>query len=347
MLLFHPLIVDSIMLLTNIKILDFTRLLPGPMATKWLAEAGAEVIKIEDPERPDGIRMYSEGIFEKAALYETLNGNKTVFDKYPFTQLATTSEFIDMVKSADVLLEQFKPGLMEKLGLGYEALNAINPSLIYISLSGYGADRAEPGHDLNFVAESGLLYLMRDENGKPVIPRFQMGDISGSYACYTAVLEGLFERFRTHIGSHRLVSMSAAILPFGIVPYRFTEAGVPQMADYLAGAIPNYNIYQCADGEYIVLAALEFHLWKNAISAFSIPAELQPAFNNASMVKTLGDFFKAKTSTQWLELAAGKNCCLSLVCKPGDAEFNKLNKERLEDIESNNHSIRTIKSPFL
>lgn len=332
------------MLLQNIKILDFTRLLPGPMATKWLVEAGAEVIKIEDPERPDGIRMYSEGVFEKAALYEVLNGNKEIFDKYPLSQLATSSEFVDMVKSADVLLEQFKPGLMEKLGLDYEALSKINPSLIYISLSGYGVERPEPGHDLNFVAGSGLLYLMRDESGKPVIPRFQLGDISGSYACYAAVLEGLFERSRTNKGSQRHVDMASAILPFGIVPYRFYEADVPQMGEFLAGAIPNYNIYKCADGEYIALAALEFHLWKNAVSAFSIPEILQAAFNNSSMVDALANFFKQKTSKEWMQLAEGKNCCLSLVCKPGDTEFDKNNRSRLEYTQS---GAKTIKSPFV
>jgi alpha-methylacyl-CoA racemase len=335
------------MILRDIKVLDFTRLLPGPMATRWMAEAGATVIKMEDPERPDGILAYSQGAFENAALYETLNLGKEIFNRLTFESLASSDVFIEMVKNSDVLLEQFKPGLMEKLGLGYEAIKAINPKLIYVSLSGYGAHRPEPGHDLNFVAESGLLHLLRDEKGKPVIPRFQMGDISGSYACYTAVLEGLLERSRTHEGSHRLVSMSAAILPFGIIPFRFAEADIPHMADFLAGSIPNYNVYLCADGEYIALAALEFHLWKNVIAALSIPEDLQKAFNNPSQVKFLGAFFLQKTSGEWLALAKGKNCCLSLVCRPGDETFNQSNEERLGIVHlKDGVEMRTIKSPF-
>lgn len=336
------------MILRDIKVLDFTRLLPGPVATKWMAEAGAEVIKMEDPQRPDGIKMYSQGLFEKAALYETLNAAKTVFDKLPFEQLVSSEEFIQMVEDADVLLEQFKPGLMDKLGLGYEALQKVNPRLIYISLSGYGAERPEPGHDLNFVAESGLLYLLRDEQGKPVIPRFQMGDISGSYACYTAALEGLFERSRTNMGSHRQVSMAAAILPFGTIPHRFTEAGIPHMSDFLAGAIPNYNIYKCADGEYIVIAGLEHHLWQNAVEALQIPKELHAAFSNPAMVKELAAFFAQKSSAEWMTLAQGKNCCISVVCKPSDDMFNALNENRLSTMSTQGDStIKTIKSPFL
>jgi len=336
------------MILRDIKVLDFTRLLPGPMATRWMVEAGATVVKMEDQERPDGILAYSQGAFENAALYETLNFGKEIFGSVTFESLASSEVFIDMVKKSDVLLEQFKPGLMEKLGLGYEAIKAINPKLIYVSLSGYGALRPEPGHDLNFVAESGLLHLLRDENGKPVIPRFQMGDISGSYACYTAVLEGLLERFRTNQGSHRQVSMSAAILPFGIIPFRFAEAGIPKMADFLAGSIPNYNVYLCADGAYVALAALEFHLWKNVVAALLIPEGLQKAFNNPSQVKPLGEFFIQKTSTEWMALAAGKNCCLSLVCHPGDEAFNQLNSERLEVVGLQDGSeMRTIKSPFV
>lgn len=335
------------MILRDIKVLDFTRLLPGPVATKWLAEAGAEVVKIEDPDRPDGMRLYSQGPFEKAALYETLNHSKAVLADIPFENLHRSERFMELLKTADVLLEQFKPGLMEKLGLGYEHLSRINPRLVYISLSGYGPDRNEPGHDLNFMAEAGLLYLLRDSLGKPVIPHFQMADVSGSYACYAAVLEGLLQRGQTGRGSLRQVNLLASVLPFGIVPYRFGEAGIPQMADFLAGGIPNYNVYHCADGEYVALAALEFHLWKNAIAALDIPEGLQPAFNNPSMVPHMQDFFFGKTSAEWLALAQGKNCCLSPVCRPADKSFNTINKKQITTFKLENGGTgHAIKSPF-
>lgn len=336
------------MILKDIKVLDFTRLLPGPVATKWLLEAGAQVIKIEDPERPDGIRAYSQGPFEKAALFEALNQGKILLNDVPLDALIHSDAFLDRLQTADVLLEQFKPGLMDKLGLGYEALKARNPRLVYVSLSGYGPERSEPGHDLNFVAESGLLHLLRDAEGKPVIPRFQLGDVSGSYACYAAVLEGLLERSQTGKGSRKQVNMTATVLPFGTVPHRFAEAGVPQMADFLGGAIPNYNVYRCADGEYVALAALEFHLWKNAVQAFSIPAERQPAFNNPSMLEPMREFFAQKTSREWLALAEGKNCCLSPVCRPGDADFRRLNAANLSDFTTaDGDTGYTIRSPFV
>lgn len=335
------------MILKDIKVLDFTRLLPGPVAGKWLLEAGAQVIKVEDPDRPDGIRAYSQGPFEKAALYEALNEGKTLFNNVPLESLAHSETFLHHVKTADVLLEQFKPGLMQKLGLGYEQLRAINPRLVYVSLSGYGPERPEPGHDLNFVAESGLLHLLRDAGGKPVIPRFQLGDVSGSYACYAAVLEGLLQRYQTGQGSWRQVDMVAAVLPFGTVPHRFIDAGLAPMADFLAGAIPNYNVYRCADGEYVALAALEFHLWKNAVAALSIPEDLQPAFNHTGMVGQVQEFFAQKTAREWLALAEGNNCCLSPVCRPGDTEFRARNAKNLMPFTApNGDTAETIRSPF-
>lgn len=335
------------MILKNITIVDFTRLLPGPLASKWLADAGANVLKIEDVNRQDGIKAYSAGPYKNAALFEALNAKKELHNKWELDSLAGNPSFVEMLSSADVLIEQFKPGLMDKLGLGFEAVKKINPSIIYISLSGFGADRAEPGHDLNFVAESGLLDLLRDENGKPVIPRFQLGDISGSYACYAAVLEALIERMQTGTAVYKHVNMLAAVLPFGVIPHRFLEAGFAPMADFLAGAIPNYNVYACADGEYIALAALEAHLWKNVVSALQIPEGLQDAINNPSKVAEMSDFFAQKTAAEWLSLAQGKNCCLSPVAKPGSAIFNAINANRLECFQTEDgEQAKTFKSPF-
>lgn len=316
-------------ILRDIKVLDFTRLLPGPLAAEWLAEAGADVLKVEDPDYPDGIRLYSQGPFEKARLYETLNRSKTLWNKLPLGELKNAPEFLDILAKADVLLEQFKPGFLKKVGLDYESLSELNPRLVYVSLSGFGPERPEPGHDLNFVAESGLLYQLRDAGGKPVMPRFQLGDVAGSYACYAAVLEGLLERSFTGKGSLRELSMASAVLPFGTVPHRFAEAGLPHMADFLAGAIPNYNVYACADGEYVALAALEPHLWHNAAEAFGYPESLRAAYNNPAMLDEVRLFFAGGTSENWLAKAEGKNTCLSPVCRPGDARFNRLNEGRL------------------
>lgn len=334
------------MILREFKVLDFTRLLPGPLATYWMAQAGAEVIKIEDAEKPDGIHAYSSGPLAAAHLFEALNYGKKVFNAYPLSGLASSTEFASMLASADVLVEQFKPGLMDKLGLGYGDLSVLNPRLIYVSLSGFGSGRPEPGHDLNFIAESGLLHLLRDSSGKPVIPRFQLGDVTGSHACYTAVLEAIIERSRTGKGSFREVNMTAALLPFASIPFRFAEADLHGMADFLAGTIPNYNVYRCADGEYLALGALEYHLWKNAAGALNMPETLLNAYNNPSMLPEMTDFFATKPLAQWLELAQGKNTCISPVCKPGDDHFNRINQSGIQEIETEDGKrIRVFTSP--
>lgn len=336
-----------VMILRDIKVLDFTRLLPGPLATSWLVQAGATVLKIEDKNRPDGIRAFSAGMFENAHLFEALNTGKELWNQYTLEELVQAEAFRNRLAEADVLIEQFKPGLMEKLGLGYEALKAINPRLIYVSLSGFGSQRPEPAHDINFVAEAGLLSLNRDASGKPVIPEFQLGDVSGSFACYTAVLEGIIERGTTGMGCFKDVSMTAAVMPFATLAFRFAEGGMPKAGAYLAGSIPNYNVYRCADGNYVALGALEFHLWKNLCAALEMPENLQPAFNNPGMVGDVQAFFETQDSAYWLNTSKGKNTCLSPVCHPGDAVYSQLHQDHLHEVSvSDEKTIRVLNSPF-
>ncbi len=335
------------MILRDIKVLDFTRLLPGPLATCWMAEAGAEVIKIDDAERPDGIRDFSGPLFGNPKLDETLNGLKSIFGKYSLRDLADSPEFSELLESADVLVEQFKPGLMDKLGLGYETLKSRNPRLIYVSLSGFGSERPEPGHDLNFMAESGLLDLMRDEHGSPIIPKFQMGDITGSFACYTAVLEGLVERAGTGLGCFKEVNMTASLLPFLTMTFRFSEVGRLDMAGFLSGNLPNYSVYRCADGEFLAVGALEFHLWRNACEALQIPEELKLAYNNPGMKSPLQAFFLTRTSAEWLEMIKGKNTCISPVARVGTSLYSELHQNSIKHRTAPDaESFRVIGSPF-
>jgi crotonobetainyl-CoA:carnitine CoA-transferase CaiB-like acyl-CoA transferase len=335
------------MILRDIKVLDFSRLLPGPLATAWMAEAGARVIKVEDALRPDGIHDFSGPLFGYPRLNEVLNGSKEIFSRYPLTELADSDEFEEFVKTADVLVEQFKPGLLDKLGLGYESLRKRNPRLIYISISGFGADRAEPGHDLNFLAESGLLDLMRDSNGFPVIPHAQLGDVTGSFACYTAVLEGLLEREKTGLGSFREVNMTAALLPFLSLTFRFAEVGRKDMAGFLGGSLPNYSVYSCSDGECIVIGALEFHLWNNACKALSIPEHLHSAYNNPAMKQDIAAFFSTKKSEEWMNMVEGKNTCISKVVRVESAFFSGLHERNLQSRRMENGEwLRWVGSPF-
>lgn len=337
------------MVLKDIKVLDFTRLLPGPLATGWMAEAGAQVIKIDDPERPDGIKDYSGPLFGNPRLDESLNGLKVIFDRYPLKDLSCSPEFTELLESADVLVEQFKPGLMEKFGLGYEKLKKRNPRLIYVSLSGYGNQRPEPGHDLNFVAESGLLDLIRDESGNPVIPKFQLGDVTGSFACYVAVLEGLIERSKTGMGCYKEVNMTSALLPFLTMAFRFSEVKRLEMMGFLSGNLPNYAVYRCADGEFLAIGSLEFHLWKNACDALGLPEELRSAYNNPSMKGKLQEFFLMHESGYWLNLTKGKSTCVSPVVRVGTDLFYSLHQSMIIPGNAQGDAVETfriIRSPF-
>jgi crotonobetainyl-CoA:carnitine CoA-transferase CaiB-like acyl-CoA transferase len=165
----------------NIKILDFSRLLPAPLATEMLAELGATVWKVERPHSPDSLRQQPPFLADTATLFHLLNSRKTsLFIDY--TSEAGRAELIPYIQQADIIVEQFRPNVMRAWGLDYESICKINPNIIYISVTGYGQQgtwAAEAGHDLNFLALSGLLDLLRDENQRPVMPNFQIADVAG------------------------------------------------------------------------------------------------------------------------------------------------------------------------
>jgi putative sterol carrier protein len=182
--------------LAGVKILDFTRLLPGPLATMFLADLGADVIKIEDPDNPDYIRGFEPRINGMSMLYLALNRSKrSLAINYLF---AEGKELIyKLVKTADVLVEQYRPGVMKEIGFGYEELSKLNPRLIYVSVTGYGQESSkamDAGHDLNYIGIGGALGITGDEE-KVIIPGFQLGDIAGgSYMAMNAVTVALYQR---------------------------------------------------------------------------------------------------------------------------------------------------------
>ncbi|NRB63674.1 MAG: CoA transferase, partial [Saprospiraceae bacterium] len=183
--------------LQDITILDFSRLLPGPLATLLLKQMGARVIRIEHPKRSDLARQQPPFIGGQSTLFAALNLEKETV-KIDYTTLVGKQQVFDLLDQADVIVEQFRPGTMDRWGLGYDALSEVKPDLVYVSLTGYGQSgpRASmAGHDINYLALAGLLDMNRDQNGKPVIPGVQWADIcSGSSWCTTAVYSGLFHR---------------------------------------------------------------------------------------------------------------------------------------------------------
>ncbi|HYM57306.1 MAG TPA: CaiB/BaiF CoA-transferase family protein, partial [Solirubrobacteraceae bacterium] len=197
--------------LEGLKVLDFTSLLPGPLATLVLAEAGADVTKVERPGMGDDMRTYVPKFGVDAVNFALLNrGKRSV--QIDLKAADARARMHALVERADVLIEQFRPGVMERLGLGPEAAHAINPRVIYCSISGYGqrgplSDRA--GHDLNYVAETGLLGLSRGADGEPVLPPALVADIGGgSYPAVINILLALIERERTGRGARLDIAMT-------------------------------------------------------------------------------------------------------------------------------------------
>jgi crotonobetainyl-CoA:carnitine CoA-transferase CaiB-like acyl-CoA transferase len=312
--------------LEGIRVLDFSTLLPGPMATLLLAEAGAEVIKIERPGRGDEMRSYTPKFGEDSVNFGLLNRGKrslAIDLKHP----GAIERLSSLLSTADIVVEQFRPGVMDRLGLGYEALAAINPRLIYCAITGYGQSgpRAHTaGHDLNYVAESGMLGLTAGVDGAPVLPPALIADIAcGTYPAVVNLLLALRRRDRTGQGCKLDIAMADNLFTFlywGIG--NGSAAGQwPQPAnELLTGASPRYQIYRSLDGRFIAAAPLEDKFWENFLAAIDAPAALRDDANNPAAVKqTVQKIIASRSAQDWATRFAGRDVCCSVVASLQEA----------------------------
>src|SRR5918994_7171217 len=243
--------------LAGIKVLDFSTLLPGPMASLMLAEAGAEVIKIERPGLGEDMRHYEPRWGRDSAFFALLNrGKKSLaLDLKNARQPALLEP---LLRDADVLIEQFRPGVMERLGLGYEAVSEINPRIVYCSITGYGQSGPKAGlagHDINYVGDAGLLALSLGDPERPTVPPVLAADLAGgSYPALVNILLALIQRERTGRGTHLDVAMTEnlfMLMPWalgqGLAAGRWPKPG----AELLTGGSPRYQIYRTADGRHL------------------------------------------------------------------------------------------------
>ena len=243
-------------LLAGVRVLDLSRLLPGPFCSLYLAQMGAEVIKIEEPGTGDYAR-------ESPQLFAQVNrGKKSV--ALDLRQAADVAAFKELVKTADVVLESFRPGVMDRLGCGYETLKQINPKLVYAALTGYGQNgpyRDAAGHDLNYLSIAGVVDQMGAAGGAPVQANLQIADLAGgALTCAIGILGALVGARASGVGSFVDVSMtdgSAALQVIALASLREYGKTFGRGRDILSGALPNYAIYKCRDGKYLAVGALE------------------------------------------------------------------------------------------
>lgn len=254
--------------LQGVRVLDFSTLLPGPLASLMLAEAGAEVTKVERPGGGDELRGYEPAIGGESVLFALLNRGKdsvTLDLKDP----VDNGRARELAAQADIVLEQFRPGVMDRLGLGYEAVSQVNPKVVYCSVTGYGqtGPRAQAaGHDLNYAAEMGLLSLLADGQGSPVLPHTLLADLGGgAYPAVINILLALRERDATGRGRRLDIAMAENVGPFLLRGLANSVAGASEApnADLTTGATARYAIYRTRDSRFIAAAPLEEKFWSN------------------------------------------------------------------------------------
>ena len=305
--------------LDGLLVLDFSTLLPGPLATLLLAEAGAEVIKIERPESGDEMRSYAPKFGRDSVNFALLNRGKrsiAIDLKAPdaLRRLGT------LLRRADVVVEQFRPGVMERLGLGYAQLKEINPRLVYCAITGHGATgpRAQDaGHDLNYLAETGMLMLSAGADGAPVIPPALIADIGGgAYPAVINILLALQRRAATGEGSRLDMSMSDNLFTFmywamggGLAAGQWPRPG----GELVTGGSPRYQIYRTADDRFIAAAPLEERFWENFCAAIELaPAWRDDARDPRATIAAVAALIRARTAAEWQARFAGTDLCCAI-----------------------------------
>ncbi len=336
--------------LTGIKILDLSRLLPGPLATQMLADMGAEIIKIEDLNSPDYIRFFPPFVDDDSALYLSLNRNKRSIALNLKSQEGKEL-FFALVKSADVVVEQFRPGVLEKMGMGYSQAKAINPKIIYVSITGFGQTgpyAQKAGHDLNYIAMSGLLANIGTKE-RPVIPGVQIADVSGSYAAVSGCLAALLQRSKTGEGQHVDISMTESAMPFATLIHAASWAdgrNIERENFQLSGELVNYNVYETADAKFVALGALEPKFWVTFCDAVNKPEWKNKTFAPADEIQKLKEevsvLFKSKTRAEWEQFSELHDVCLSPVLENSELAQNKNLIHRKMIVTTGSKKLNTI-----
>ena len=305
--------------LAKLLVLDFTTLLPGPLATLMLAEAGADVIKIERPGGED-MRHYAPRWEGDGAIFALLNrGKKSLVLDLKST--ADRARLLPLLKRADVLVEQFRPGVMQRLGLGYADVRKLNRRIVYCSISGYGqrGPRAgEAGHDLNYIGATGLLVLAPGPADRPVVPPMLAADIAGgTMPAVINILLALRQRDASSKGCHLDVAMADAMFTFAFHEYatghstgRFSAPSTGR----LTGGSARYQLYPTRDGRIVACGALEQKFWMAFTAAIGLAPEfVDDARDPAATKAAVAALIAARDAKAWRPVLVAADCCVTIV----------------------------------
>lgn len=345
--------------LDDIKVLDLTRLLPGPFCTLMLADYGAGVLRIEDTGAGDYLRFWppyygddagsQEGT--RSAAYLALNRGKRAM-RLDLKKAEGKDILLRLAESHDVLVESFRPGVMDRLGLGYETLRERNSALIYCAISGYGQDgalRDRAGHDMNYLALAGLLGLTGRKGGPPVQAAGQIADLGGgALMALFGIMTAIHERERSGQGQFLDVSMTDGALSWLsiLAAGYFCNGEVPARGDPdLSGGRVCYFVYQTSDGRWMSLGALEPKFWREWCVGVGredlIDRQLEHPGSETG--KQVSEVFRQKTFDQWVSFSQEHECCLEPVLELDEALESDLFKSRSSVVEFEHPSFGKVR----
>ena len=313
--------------LAGTRVLDLTRLLPGPMCTLYLADLGADVIKIEDTAAGDYARNLGTAPNTSpggtSAWYRAINRNKRSL-AVDLKNAKGREAFLALARNADVIVEGFRPGVVKALGVDYAAIQATNPRIVYCALSGYGqtGPRAmQAGHDVNYLGYCGVLAHTGTRGGPPVLSNLQIADLLGGAASAAiAILGALVGALRSGVGRYIDVAMTDAVLAhevFALAAFEDEGRVAARGDDLLTGGYACYGVYETSDDGFVAVGALEAKFWRALCEALDRPELVSQQFARGEegdrVRRELASIFMTKTRDEWADRFAGVDCCVSPV----------------------------------
>jgi alpha-methylacyl-CoA racemase len=328
--------------LSDVKVLDLTRLLPGGFCSLLLADFGAEVLKVEDTGMGDYIRWSppyygsdeQQGLGTRSSLYLSLNRGKRSI-RLDLKSDAGREAFLRLVESYDVVLDGFRPGVLDRLGVGYERLREANPAIVVCAITGYGQDgpnEQRAGHDMNYLGLIGMLGLSGEKDGPPIPAGGQIADVNGGLMAAVGVMTALNERRRSGEGQLVDVSMADGALSWlaMVAGKYFCDGEVPRRGEgMLSGGVLCYVPYEAADG-WVTCGALEPKFWAAFCTGVERPDLLELQFQppGSDAWREVAKVFRARSREEWRRFNDEHDCCIEPVLDLDEALDSDLVRER-------------------
>lgn len=320
--------------LAGVRVLDMTRLLPGPLAGQHLAHLGAEVIKIEDRGLGDYGRSLGASGEHTSHFFLALNRSKS-FVEVDLKNSVDYQLFIELLKTVDVVIEGFRPGVMERLNLGFETLLALNPALVLCSITGYGQDGPQAlaaGHDINYLSYTGVLAQNATRDAKPAMAGLQIADLlGGTQAAVIGILAALYDARTSGRGRHVDISMTDVVFAHNIMAIAHVNeygAAAAPGGQLLTGGEPCYNIYACADGRLLAVGALEAKFWETFCIGLGLRHLIQKHWSQGqvpgsaearAVTEEVAALIATKDRAHWLVIFEPLDCCVTPILSAKEA----------------------------